>query len=428
MKKKFLVLGMASALPFGLVSTALAQAVSASQSAAITAYELSGTTISGAAKPMNVILTQPVDRNAAPIKTESGVYLYPTAYVGVGYNDNLQTSKINKIGSSFVNFVPQLVAEVKKNGDRYTAVGAVNAVQYGSSSNDNYTLTNFEVAGDNYFSSRARAGWSVGRDSGVDARGSTERPISSQPDRWHTTNVNGRLIYGAPEASGRVELDLGSQIKKYDNNRDTTAVADLTLNSVAGRVYYRLGSRTLALAEFRNAQAKYASSLATDDNTERRYYVGVTWEATAATKGIIKVGRMTKDFEMAGKPGYSGGSYEAAVNWSPLTYSSVDLTATRSTSDSTGFGNYALNTSVDLVWNHKWNQSISSRVAVGALNTNFGGTNRADKASKVALSVDYSMRRWLKLGVNFDYTDNTSNDANAAFKRNITMFTVNASL
>lgn len=428
MQKKHLVLALATLSPFGFVSTALAQSVSPSQAEAITQYELSGTTISGAARPMNVILTAPVAQNAAPFKTESGVYLYPTVFSGVGYNDNLQTSNINPIGSSFITLAPQLVAEFKHKGDRYTALASVNATRYSNSSDDNFVNSNIEIAGDNYFSSRARAGWSIGRTDGIDPRGSNERAISENPDRWHTTNLNGRMIYGAPEAAGRAELDLGHQIKTYDNNRATTAVADLTLNSVAGRVFYRLGSRTLALAEIRNAQANYASSLATDSNTERRYYVGVTWEATAATTGIVKLGRMTKDFDQAGKPGFTGASWEAGVKWQPVTYSAFDLTTARSTADSTGFGDYTLNNSVDLVWSHKWNQSISTRVAVGALNTEFGGTSRTDRASKVALSVDYSVRRWLKVGVNFDRVDSTSNDATAAFKRNITMLTLNASL
>lgn len=420
------MLSIAAALPFGLSSTVLAQSMSSSSSDALAAYHLSGTTISGSSRPANAMLTAPVDTRAAAIKTESGVYVYPTVATSVGYNDNLQTTNVNKTSSGFVHFAPQVVAELKNNGDRYTALASVNATKYNSSSDDDHVSSNFELAGDNYFSSRARAGWSVGRASGIDPRGSTDRAASSQPDRWHVTSAKGRLVYGAPEATGRVELDFGTQVKAYDNNRDTTAVADLTLNSVAGRAYYRLGTRTSVLAEIRNARANYASSLATDSNTERHYLVGVTWEATAATKGVIKLGRMTKNFDLAGKNGYSGGSLEAAIQWQPVSYSAFDITATRSTADSTGFGNYSLNTGVDLSWTHKWNQSVSSRVAVGTLTTDFGGTNRTDKASKVALSVDYSLRRWLNIGVSFDRTDNSSNDAAGSFKRNVTMLTMNA--
>ena len=95
---------------------------------------------------------------------------------------------------------------------------------------------------------------------------------------------------------------------------------------------------------------------------------------------------------------------------------------------SRGFGNYLLTDSTNLIWNHKWNQSIASRAAVGVLKTEFAGTTRADSATSVALGVDYSLRRWLTVGLDWAMTDNSSNVSAQAFKRNITMLTVNASL
>ncbi len=414
MKKCFLVLGIASVFPFGLVSLASAQS------------GLSGTSISGAPGATDVILTTPVEVGAMAYKTESGVYFYPSVFLGFGHNDNVLSEARNPIGSNFVNFAPKVIAELRHKGDRYTAKASLDTLRYSSSSEDNVTKSDFEVAGDNYFSARARAGWSLGRVNGADPRGLYDRPISTDPDRWHSNDINGRLIYGAPEAKGRFEVDLGSRVRSYDTNRSYMAGADLTQNSVAGRVFYRLGTRTLALAEVRNANLNYAAN--SSDNTERRYYAGLTWEGTAATTGIVKVGRMTKDFAQAGRDGYSGGSWEAGVRWAPMTYSVFELSTGRSTDDTWGLGNYALNTNTDLVWNHKWTQSLTSRVAVGVLNTDYAGINRADRANSYALTVDYALLRWLKVGVDLARTDNSSNDANAAFKRNVGMLTLNASL
>jgi len=392
-----------------------------------TGYELSGTTISGAAGASPAILTAPVG-SAAAYKTESGVYLYPTAFVGMGYNDNLQTSATNQISSSMVNIAPQLIAELRHKGDRYTALVSTNNINYASSTADNTTNSEFQLAGDNYFTARARGAWSLGRVRNTDTRGANNRPVSAEPDRWTSNNLEGRFIYGAPEAQGRVEFDLGSQNKSYDNNRATTAVADLTLTSLASRLYYRLGTRSLALGEFRNAKANYSSSLSTDSNTERRYYVGLTWDATAATTGIVKLGRMTKDFDVAGRPGFNGDSWEASIRWVPLTYSALDLQTSRSTADANGFGDYSINTSSNVIWNHQWSRTFTTRAAVGLLKTDFGGTTRSDSATSYALTMDYSVLRWLKVGVDWAGTDSTSNVPTAAFKRNVTMFTLNASL
>lgn len=452
MRKNYITMLLVSALPYGVASTASAQSTTPMQSAGQATdagqynlnsstlpapgsnvqhqgaanYELSGTRISGVnAGATNYILTTPVG-SAGAYKTESGIYLYPSVFSGFGYNSNVGSSSSNVVGSSMLLFAPQLVAEMKNKGDRYTALVSSNTTRYASSSQDNTSGSELKVAGDNYFSSRARAGWSAGVLNASDPR---QANIRTTVDKYRTTALNGRLIYGAPEASGRLELDLGTQDKSYENNRATTERLDLTLNSVAGRAYYRLGTRSLALGEIRNTRSRYASALAAaSNNTERRYYAGLTWDATAATTGIVKVGHMTKDFDQSSVPGFSGPSWEATVRWMPLTYSVIDLQTAKSTSDSTGVGGFEIRTSNDVFWNHKWTQSLTSRVALGRLATDFSGAGRRDIAINYALTVDYALRRWLKVGVDLAGTDNTSNIPSAEYKRTVTMFTLNASL
>lgn len=388
-------------------------------------YELSGTSISGSTGSAQgeavSIMTAPVPGNAAAYKTNSGIYLYPTLYMGFGHNDNVALTASNTISSGFTNVVPQLMAELKYRGNRYTALASVNQTTFGNSSPDNSTGSELRVAGDNYFDARARMGWTGFLINSFDPRSPTTNPVAV--DKWTATGANGTFIYGAPAASGRLEFDLGHQVKSYD----ARPLKDVNTTSVAGRGFYRLGTRSLALVEVRNANANYQSSLATDSNTERRYYAGLTWDATAATTGVVKVGRLTKDFAN-GKQGFSGASWEAAVRWMPLTYSVFDLQTSKSTADSTGVGTYTLNTATNLVWNHVWSNSVSSMASIGTLKTDFGGTTRADTTNTYSLGVNYAFRRWLTLGVDFANTDNTSSDPLSEYKRHVTKFTLNASL
>ena len=441
MRKALFIASLATVVPLGFSSAALAQAPAPSKVTSEDAgtytlkgvapssslYELSGTSISGAPSTTQFIMTAPVEQGA-PLKFENGVHLYPSLFTGIGYNDNLLSDATNSTQSSFINLAPKLVAEMKRKGDRYTALVSVNDKRYSASSPDNTTDSQFSVAGDNYFSARARAGWSLGVLNGTDVRGANNRPLTAEAARYHSNNINGRFIYGAPEAPGRFEFDAGNVDKVYDTERATTAVGDVSTGSYAGRVFYRLGTRSLALAEFRSAKNNYSSVLSTDSNVERRYYAGITWEATAATTGIIKVGQMTKDFDQAGKQGFSGGSWEASVRWLPLTYSAVDLQTSRAAADASGFGNYNLVTSTDITWSHKWTQSVGSRLSLGQMNTDFGGTARQDSAMNYGLKLDYAVYRWLKVGVDIAGTDSTSNVAGNEFKRNITMLTLDATL
>jgi hypothetical protein len=421
MEKKRLVVSLAAALPlFTVAAAASAQSVDSN-------YELKGTSISGssASKSTTPIFTAVVDPDIAPIKTESGLYLYPSVFTGAGYNSNINSSATAPTSSSYLLVAPQLTAEMKNNGDRYTAVLSADSTSFQSSSADNVTNSKLALAGDNYLDSRARLGWSVSSIGGNDARGSTQNN-SNTPEAWRNNGLNGRFIYGAPEAAGRLEFDLGTSAKTYDHY----ALGDLTANNVAGRGFYRVGARTFALLEVSQTKTAYKSALSNDSNTERKYYAGLTWEATAVTTGIVKVGRQTKDFDVAGKDGFSGGSWEATARWTPLTYSVFDLQTSKAAYDSTGLGNYELKTNTALNWKHKWTQSIGTSATIGTLVTEFGGaTNgRIDTANSYSVGVNYSLRRWLKLGFDFTATDNTSNISTAAYKRNISMFTLNASL
>ncbi len=430
MKNRYLNLGLRAAAALACSHAALAQipATSATEATA-SPYALSGTSISGASSSVNAILTAPVPENGAAYKTENGIYLYPSVDVVYGHNDNVLLTRDNKVASDFINLAPRVMAEMKHKGDRYTAVASVDQTTFSNSSPDNRTNSVFELAGDNYFTTRARAGWTAAYVTNTDDRGTLARPVSAEPDRWHATELNGRLIYGAAEAQGRAELDLGHVAKTYDNNRIYTALDDFTTTSVAGRVFYRLGSRSLALVEVSNAQASYDADLAkAGDNTERRYYLGMTWDVTAATTGIVKVGRMTKDFDQAGINGYSGSSWEATVRWLPRTYSVFEFVANRSTAESTGVGTYDLNSTVSANWQHTWTQSLKSEAMVTHLNRSYGASSREDSANMYSLTVDYAVLRWLKMGMALGRTDYSSSDPAAEYKRNIVMATLKATL
>lgn len=390
-------------------------------------YELKSTTISGTSGSSPIILTAPVG-GAAAYKTESGLYFYPSLFAALGYNDNLLSSASNPISSSVFRVAPQLIAEMKHKGDRFTALASVNNISYASSSPDNATNSEVRVAGDHFFTARARSAWSFGQVRNTEARGSSDRPVSAEADRWTSNNAEGRFIYGAPEAKGRLEFDLGINNKTFDNNRAVTAISDVNATTYAARMFYRMGGRLTGLGEYRHVRNDFTSSLSTNSNIDRRYYVGFTWDATAATTGIVKVGRMTKDFDSTSRQNYAGDSWEASLRWMPLTYSTFDLQSTRSTNDPTGLGTHNLVTSTNLSWNHMWTRSLSSRAALGQLQTEYVGTPRSDNATNYSLSVEYAVMRWLKLGVDWANTDSTSNVPNASFKRNVTMFTVNASL
>lgn len=397
------------------------------QAAASPGYELKGIATGSKRGTDQVILSMPAPDRGAPIKFENGIFVYPQVFLGVGQNDNVIGTQTDKISSSIVNLQPGVVAELKNNGDRYSASYTGNYGAYGSSSDDDFAHHELQVAGDNYFTSRARMGWLLGYQQETDARGSTDRAISTEPDKWHAPMLRGRFIYGGESAIGRVEVDVQHMQKRYDNNRGFTASSELDMTELAGRFYYRVAPRTLVLAEIRNNDIEYVSNTPAN-SVEQRYYLGATWEATASTTGIFKLGQLRKDFDADSRQDFTGFSWEGTIRWQPTKFSVVDIETSKSTADPTGVGNFTVHSGLDAVWQHKWTSYVTSKVILGSLKSDYDGADRVDTTRNYGLGVTYDVLRWLSIGADWAYTDRRSNNDTFEFKRNVAMFTAEATL
>lgn len=396
---------------------------SSAQRSATAGYELSGSGIGSSANPhQSTILTSGTKGRA--IRFSNGIFVYPAVTAGVGYNDNVAGTPTNAKGSTVYVLRPEVVAEIKRRGDRYTAGYSGNYGKYSSSSADDFDNHDFWVAGDNYFTTRARLGWGLGYQMRSDARGSTDRIASNEPDRWRAPVARVIGIYGAPKAKGRLELEGSWMQKRYQNNRAYTEASDVDLSTVSGRFFFRFMPKTSVLFEARNTWADYKQAISTQDNTDRRLYAGLVWEATAKTTGTLKLGRAYKNFDSNTRQDGNSNSWEAEIAWSPLTYSKVELAASRSPSDSTGVGNYMINNGTNLAWTHKWASFVTSNIFAGHIKSDYEGSNRSDKTKSYGIGFYRELSYNFRLGASWSRTNRDSTDPAAEFKRNVSMLTL----
>lgn len=396
--------------------------IGANQQSATAGYELSGAGVASGRLPAQGILT--AQTRGRPITFENGVYVYPSALIGYGRNDNVLGTQTNKVASNFTVLQPQLVAEIKRAGDRYTFNYIGNYARYSNSGADDYDHHELWAAADNYFTSRLRLGVGVGYIESSDARGSTNRTTSAAPDRWHAPVARVLGIYGAPGAMGRLELESSLMQKRYENNRVNTEASDVDIAVVSGRFFYRVLPKTLVVFEMRETWSDYPLATSTQDNSDRRLYAGLTWDATAKTTGTVKVGRAYKNFDSGARQDASMGSWEASVRWSPMTYSVVDFVTSKAPADSTGLGNFTTNTASTLVWNHRWASYISSRLSTGLIKTDYSGADRHDDTRNYGIGFYRELGYRLRLGLDWNRTDRGSNQTVNEFKRDVTMVTL----
>ncbi len=371
----------------------------------------------------------------APASPPGGIPVGPlTVFPGIdlahGYDDNLFLRPTARTSSSYTVVSPYVRAEAKTGPHKYDIGLRIDHGRYHSSTADKYTDYALIGNGDLVFSGRAGLKLRAEHRHGHDGRGSSDRGVSATPDEYDNTGIDGVFRYGAPGARGRIEVDAGAFARRYTNNRATTVDADRDTAQLGGTFFWRVMPRTELLAQVGHRNIDYSLASSTQDSTETRFLAGVKWEATAATTGTAKFGRMNKKFDAGARQDFSGSSWDVGVRWSPLTYSVFDFTSAKQTGESTGVGDTVVGANYGVTWSHAWSSRLRTQALASLRNDAFtgAGVSRKDDTTTFGLKVAYDFRRWLRLGAEVTHFERDSNDSTLNYKRNLLLFTVGATL
>ena len=354
---------------------------------------------------------------------------YPSLGLALKHDDNLFSTPSNRTGDTIRILTPSVRFEAKQAANTYSLLAGATLGRYQTSTADDYTNYNVNGLADLDLNARLRAKLKADYIDAHDPRGSTNNALSSVPDRYRQTYLGGIASYGARGAQGRVDFELGQLARRYYNNRATTFASDRDNGDVGATFFWRVAPKTSLLIQAKHTKVDYLDSRSTLDSTENRLLGGVTWEATAKTTGIFKLGVVQKSFSDSTRGDTTSPSWEGAIQWNPRTYSRVDFNLARMPAESTGgVGNFIDRTTTGALWTHQWTSQISTAAAASYGTDDYKGINRKDNLQNYGLKATYHMRRWLDFGADYTYTLRDSSNNNFDFKRNTIMLFVNATL
>lgn len=354
---------------------------------------------------------------------------FVTPYVGAafGHDDNLFLAHENEKGSDMYIVSPGFKLDARDPNKVFQASYQGQVGRYSSSSDDDYVdhtaRAQFDMALDrrNFL----KLGYDYVRSH--DPRGSTDRAIAGSPDKYRQSTPYATYALGAPGAIGRFEAYYSDPRRRYLNNRESTVNSDREMQEYGGAFYWRVMPRTYVVAEARETNVRYELSDSPLSADERRYYAGVTWEATAATTGTVKAGRLKRDFK-GSTPDFSGTSWEALVSWAPLSYSKFDFYSARQTNESTGLGSFILTSVGGVSWTHSWTTYITTAVDARYQKDDYQGFDRNDKIASLGLKAGYKFRRWLTLGAEYTRSRRDSNLDVFDYDKNLYLITLTGTL
>ncbi|MDQ3026402.1 MAG: outer membrane beta-barrel protein [Pseudomonadota bacterium] len=358
---------------------------------------------------------------------DTPVYFTPYLGAAVGRDDNLFLSNTNQKSSTLYIVSPGFKLDARDPNKVFQLAYQGQIGRYAQSEDDNYIDHTVRAQLDTAFDRRnfLKLGFDYLRTH--DPRGSSDRTISARPDRYTLASPSITYAFGAPGAQGRAEVYYSEGRKRYLNNREVTISSDRITREGGGAFYFRVMPKTYLLGEVRRTDFSYRLPTSPFNSEETRYYGGVSWEATAATTGTVKVGRLEKKFD-SDSPKFTGTSWEAIVTWTPRTYSKFDFYATRTTSESTGIGDFILSDIAGLTWTHAWSSVLNTGVDARYQRDQYKGFDRSDDIKSLGLKVGYKFRRWLTFGAEYTYTQRDSNQSVFEYDKNLYMLTATASM
>ena len=368
----------------------------------------------------------PVNRIAEEINPDGaikvgGAFLYPMLKLGAGYNDNVTGEETNAQSSSVVIVNPSMTLEHTQGGDTYQLGYAGAFTRYQDSSADNYNQHEFQALGNHFYGERAESRLKAVALWTADPRGSTDRGISPEVDRFRSYSINGVLAYGLKTSTGRIEAEAGYRNKRYLNNEIFTAASDLDAIDLAGRFYYRVAPKTRSFLELRNTDLDYKLASSIQDGAERRVMLGLDWEATAASTGVFKVGMLNKTFDNAVTDDFTGLSWEGALIWEPTSYTEIEMQTARLTTDSSGVGDYIVSALGGVDWTHKWSGQISHKLGYEYLRSSYHGAARKDTIQTIKAGLAYEFRRWMTVSADYSHGRRDSNAPGYDYSKNVIM-------
>lgn len=359
------------------------------------------------------------------------LYAYPEVGIAVKRDDNIAIQPAATAQSdTILNLRLSVRLEAKKDANLYNFGYRGDYNRYARQTTDNYE--NHELFADANLPLDMRNDLKLKLQylDGTDPRGTLNNTATATPNKWHQSGIFGFYSYGAQDAAGRIELEGGYVDKRYVNNRFVTSALDYDRTNYGGTFLWRVRSKTYLTFNLKQSLNHYRDPTVALDSTDTFALVGVRWDATAATTGRFAVGRETKKFDgagaAAGRQDFSGIAWEGSVFWRPLSYSSVDVKTQRRTIDSTGLGDFTVNQTHQAAWTHAWSDRFTSIVTGTFSNDEFsrapvaaaGGDSREDTTKSGGLRLNYAMRRWLKIGADYQYTTRDANDTSFGYKRN----------
>jgi hypothetical protein len=210
----------------------------------------------------------------------------------------------------------------------------------------------------------------------------------------------------------RVQLDYSKTVWNFmDNN-----FRDRDEGLLAGYVYYRFLPKTSAFIEYEHKAVDFTEATTPLDNAMGSLLLGLTWEMDGRSKGTVKFGRTSKDFEDPTVKDFSVWTWSVDLNHTFSELTSLTLVGGKYVNETNRYGTaYYITTGLYGEITHKFMSKMALLLRGSYGTDRFSNVVppetvvREDKAKMVGIGLRYTMKDWLEFGADYNKKNRDSN-------------------
>jgi hypothetical protein len=359
-----------------------------------------------------------------PYITDSGIAIVPIINAGYKYDDNVFIQASDTTGSGIYTLAPAVVFLLDDGINNFQVDVGIESGTFTDSADDNYISGNLHFKSHLEPSSRSRFDVRLEANKEVEPRGTgiTEGlgDIVDEPLLYNDQVAKLTYEYGSLASSGRIAVMGRYYNKNYTNFTDITQFRSFNESTLGSTFFYTTNASTDAFFEIKGRIIRYDVDQAIlRDSDIFTALVGIKWEATTLTSGSFKIGQERKIFSDSAREDFKGISWEAKVDWKPLTYTTVTFETSREAKDPDVQGDYISESIYGVNWEHKWNEKITSTLKFSYIREDYTGFERLDKSNNLYVDVNYKFKRWADFSLYFVNINQDSTNVNIVYDKNI---------
>lgn len=333
------------------------------------------------------------------------------------YDDNLSRDNQLTLDAYALVLRPYIGAGWRTKKGTFNLQLVNETAKYEQSSDDNYSDSELSFSANYLFTSRHALDFDAALTQGHDDRGTVfatgNGASQTQVDTYSSNSSDISYTYGRNDAAGQLIFNYSWDKIDYDarldnDGTDRTLIRDRRDQGFDLIFEYQLTAKTDLIANYSEIDRKYDVETSFGSQSSALLF-GLSWEATAKTSGRVLFGEQTTE-STTGNQSFDNTVWEAEVEWSPRTYSTLILTSGRSASPSFGIGNSTDLSTTSVEWIHEWTSRISTSATITKQSEDFLGTDIGLDTDIYTVGVNYSLTDNISLECSYESYDRQSNN------------------